>query len=94
MRLHPRLDANHNDIVNAYRAVGVFVQSLAAVGGGCPDLLCSYRGLWFVVEVKDGEKVPSKRRLTDDEQKWHVASHATVHVVNSVEEALQSLNTL
>jgi hypothetical protein len=45
------------------------------------------------MEVKDGQKVPSARKLTDAEQdffnKW---TGGLLVVVNSVEEALEVLN--
>lgn len=66
-----RTDANQARIVEALRASGCFVQSLAGVGKGCPDLAVSADGKWHMIEVKDGSKPPSQRRLTDDEIKWH-----------------------
>lgn len=56
-------DANHGEIVAALRAVGCTIVDLAAVGGGVPDLLVGYRGVNLLVEVKDGSRVPSERRL-------------------------------
>jgi len=94
MRTRPRLDANHNEIVDALRKAGAHVQSLASVGSGCPDILVSFREKWYVLEVKDGSKPPSKQRLTDDERSWHNASHAPVHIVNSAEQALKILASL
>jgi Holliday junction resolvase len=94
MRAHPRLDANHNDIVSALRAAGATVQSLASVGGGCPDLLVGFRGTWFCIEIKDGKNPLSKQRLTNDEQEWHNTAQAPVHIVNSVDKALQILASL
>lgn len=90
MRRAARVDANQGTIVAALRAAGCFVQSLAMVGQGCPDLLVGYRGKWFVMEVKDGAKAPSDRRLTQDEKKWHEQAFicARVHVVETVEQAL------
>ena len=88
MRRYPRLDANQPEIVDALRKVGASVQSLASVGSGVPDLLVGYRGAWFVMEVKDGAKPPSKQALTPDEKEWHESAGAVVHVVNSVERAL------
>lgn len=67
MRARPRIDANQPDIVKALRKMGAFVQSLAAVGDGCPDLLVGFRGKTYLIEVKDGDKPPSKRALTPAE---------------------------
>lgn len=94
MRARPRLDANHNDIVKALRAVGASVQSLASVGGGCPDILVGVRKVNAVFEIKDGTQSPSRRALTDDEKDWHAAWRGTVYVIESVEQALQVVASL
>lgn len=90
-RYRARTDGNHSDVVQALRAVGAKVQSLAAVGDGCPDLLVAFRGAWHVLEVKDGSKPPSHRRLTPAEEIWLMEFDeiAPVYVVNSIDEALE-----
>lgn len=70
MRRKPRIDGNHREIVDALEAVGASVQSLAAVGSGCPDLLAALRGRNFLFEIKDGSKPPSERTLTPDQKRW------------------------
>jgi hypothetical protein len=70
------------------------VTSLASVGNGCPDLLVGIRKVTTVMEVKDGEKPPSKRKLTEAEQDWHDAYRGSVYIVESVEQALAVLATL
>jgi len=72
-----RKDDNQDAIVEALEAAGCCIQSLAGVGRGCPDLLVATGNMnggsdWVVLEVKDGSKPPSGRKLTDDEIKWHV----------------------
>lgn len=91
MRLKPRVDRNQQQIVSALRQVGCTVQSLAALGKGVPDLLVARGGRNMLLEVKDGEAPPSKRKLTDDEREWHVRWNAPVFVVNSVPEALKAV---
>jgi hypothetical protein len=88
---YARVDANQAAIVSALRKIGAFVQSLAEIGKGCPDILVCFRGIWAVMEIKDGTKPPSARRLTPDEVKWHQAALqcGPVHVVESVEQAIQ-----
>ena len=83
-----RVDENQPEIVKALRQAGATVQSLAAVGKGCPDLLVAYRGQNYLVEVKDGNKPPSARQLTPDQQKWHSTWGSPVHVVKNTAEAL------
>lgn len=94
MRAKARVDRNHQEIVKALREVGCSVQSLAAVGKGVPDLLAARCGTNFLLEVKDGDKPPSGRKLTDDEQQWHHKWKGPVHVVNNVEEALKAVGCL
>lgn len=86
-----RVDQNHSAIVKGLRAVGASVQSIAAVGKGCPDLLVGFRGLNVVLEVKDGDRSPSRRKLTDDEGKWHEAWRGQVSTVYSLDDALQAI---
>ncbi|MGH9848075.1 MAG: hypothetical protein ACREEM_56040 [Blastocatellia bacterium] len=65
-----KTDANQSAIVAILRRAGATVQSLAALGKGCPDLLIGFQGRNFLAEVKDGSKRPSERRLTGDETRW------------------------
>lgn len=86
-----RIDDNHKSIVNGLRAVGAFVQSIAAVGRGCPDALISFRGTWYVAEIKDGDKSPSRRRLTEAEADWHSKAEAPVYIWENLEDALRTI---
>ena len=88
MRRRARTDSNHAEIVEALRRAGCTVQSLAAIGDGTPDLLVGYDGRNLLVEVKDGSKSPSRRRLTPDESTWHTAWAGQVAVASTVAEAL------
>ena len=88
MRKFARVDDNHAEIAAALRQAGCSVQSLASLGSGCPDLLVGRHNANFLLEVKDGRKSPSKRRLTPDEKDWHEAWRGQVCVVESVNDAL------
>ena len=71
MRRAAKVDANHGAIVEALLSVsGVTVHSLAGVGCGCPDLLVGAKGKSYLVEIKDGEKYPSRRMLTPEQRRW------------------------
>lgn len=89
-----RIDANQVAIVAALRQVGATVQILSAVGKGCPDLAVGHRGTNYLFEIKDGDKVRSKRKLTPDEQAWHDEWRGQVCVVESVEDALSQIGVL
>ena len=86
-----KVDANQREVVKALRKAGATVQHLHAVGAGCPDLLVGYKGGNHLVEVKDGHKPPSARKLTPDQVVWHRDWRGNAHVVKSVTEALAVL---
>jgi Holliday junction resolvase len=95
MRRAAKVDANQEQVVSALRAAGASVQSLAAIGKGCPDLLVGYQGYTMLMEVKDGAKPPSARRLTDDQVTWHGAWRGSaVAVVDGPEAALRMLRVI
>ena len=89
VRRAAKIDDNQREIVKALRKSGVEVLSLAAVGQGCPDLLCYRADTLFILEVKDGLKFRSKQKLTPHQTKF--AKRWPVQVVNSVESALQAV---
>lgn len=92
MRRAAKVDANHEAVVSALRSCGATVHSLAAVGDGCPDLLVGWRGMTLLVEVKDGSKPPSRRRLTQAQVDWHAAWRGgMVAIVESPEAVLALL---
>ena len=91
MRRAARSDANHGAIVQALLELGCTVQSLAAVGGGVPDLLIGWRGMCLLFEVKDGGKPPSERKLTPDQVRWHRDWRGQVAVVETVDDAIQAV---
>lgn len=91
MRKAAKIDDNQKAIVNVLRQMGASVQSLAATGKGCPDLLVGYHGINYLMEIKDGDKVLSKQKLTIDQEHWHSLWRGSVHVVKSVDEALKIL---
>jgi hypothetical protein len=95
MRYAARVDANHTEIVGALRAAGATVHSMAALGGGFPDLLVGHAGKTALIEVKDGAKIPSKRKLTPDQQDFHANwKGGTLAVVDSAEAALRVLKLM
>ena len=91
MRYANRIDANQNKIVDALRDAGAYVRIISQ-GDGIPDLLVGYKGYTILMEVKDGDKVPSARKLTEAEQKFfNEWEGGLLVVVNSVQEALETL---
>ena len=91
MRRAAKVDNNQTEIVAALRKIGATVQPLHAVGQGCPDILVGWRGMNTILEIKDGKKPPSARKLTEDQEKWHAAWRGQVTVVETVEQAIEAV---
>jgi hypothetical protein len=91
MRRAAKVDANQAEIIAALRKIGASVQPLHAVGAGCPDLAVGWRGMTSLLEIKDGSKPPSARKLTPDQVKWHAEWRGHVAVVETVEQAIEAV---
>jgi hypothetical protein len=96
VRRAAKVDENQSLIVKALRSTGAFVQPLHMVGQGCPDILVAYRGEWYLIEVKDGSKAPSQRKLTSDEEAWHgkASCHAPVFIAETIDDALHVIGAM
>jgi len=66
VRQNGRRDANHDEIVGLFEALGCSVLDVSGVSGAL-DLIVGAVGIDQRVEVKDGSKPPSERRLTEAE---------------------------
>ena len=91
MRRANRVDYNQSVIVESLRKAGAYVR-IVTMGDGVPDLLVGYKGFTLLLEVKDGDKPPSQRKLTEAEQKFFDEwTGGLLAVVESVEDALAIL---
>lgn len=89
MRIHGKVDSNHLQITKELRELGISTQSLADLGFGCPDLLCGFRGLNYLFEIKDGLLRPSAKKLTELELGWHQRWRGQVMRVESSDDILR-----
>lgn len=62
-----RRDANHKQIKKHAESLGFGVIDTADVAGGFCDLIFLLNGKVFFVEVKDGDKFDSQKKLTPKE---------------------------
>lgn len=88
MRRAAKVDENQSEIVKALRKLGASVADTSRMGQGFPDLVCGFRGNNYLIEVKNEKQPPSKRKLTDDEKRFHDGWCGSVHVVETVEQAI------
>jgi hypothetical protein len=93
LRQAAKVDRNQPEIVKALRKIGAGVLITSQLKKAF-DILVFYRYNTYVMEIKDGELPPSKKKLTDGEQecKEMIESHGCkYHIVESIEEAFKIL---
>jgi hypothetical protein len=61
------------------------------VGKGFPDIVIGYHGVNYLVEIKNGAKTKSQKKLTDDEIKFHQSWFGQIIVCECVEDVLRLL---
>jgi len=88
MRLAAKVDGNHTKIVRGLRQLGATVEDLSRVGHGCPDILVGCYGRNWLLEIKNPEQAPSKRKLTGDEPGWHERWRGQCAVVYTLDDAI------
>lgn len=87
-----RTDRNHAEIINALRKIpNLSVFSTHEVGKGFPDIVIGYKGVNYLIEIKDGNKPPSARKLTDAELQFHSNWKGQIKIVNNLDEVLKLL---
>ena len=84
-----RKDNNHNEIADAFRALGWSVLDLSAVGHGIPDILIGQRGCGaHMVEVKNARTQYGKQGLSRQQQRFKNMWGGDVHIVKTPDEAV------
>jgi len=94
MRRAAKVDSNHGVIRDAFRSMGCSVADTFQLGGGFPDMVVAISGVNVLVEVKDGDKPPSARRLTKDEQEFRDGWGGPYEIVETIEDAHRLVNEM
>ncbi len=68
--------------------MGASVADMASLGEGYPDCLVGMFGVTHCVEIKDGKKPPSKRKLTLEQETWRDNWRGDYSVVTTPQEAM------
>ena len=74
-----KVDRNQAEIVQLFRDLGASVAITSSAGDGFPDIVVQFRNParrnynieTVLVEIKDGELSPSRRKLTPDQETFH-----------------------
>lgn len=84
-RYGKHVDANQLEIVKALEAIGCTVKEI----GWPVDLLVGYHFHNFLIEVKDPNKPPSERKLSDEQVIFFNEWRGQKRKVETVDEAIQ-----
>jgi len=93
MRRASRVDTNQQSVILEAKKLGATVQPLHMVGQGCPDLIIGFRGHNLLVEIKDGTKPPSARKLTPQQKDWHQNWRGNVYVITHWMEVINLIKS-
>lgn len=88
-----KVDSNQQEIIAAFRRAGATVKPVHTVKKFV-DIVVGINGKNLLVEIKDGKKAPSKRKLTEGEQEFHEGWKGRVHIVESVDDVARMLSAI
>lgn len=93
MRKRGRVDSNQKQLVKELRGIGCSVAITSNLGSGFPDIVVGYRGVNYLLEIKDPNKPPSQRKLTQDEIEFQDKWKGQYSVIHTLEEFTQLCST-
>ena len=93
---HKKKDDNHKEISDEFIRLGAGIKDVSSLPDFV-DILVTYAGQTVAVEIKDGSKVPSARRLTPGEEKFrdywtqHGGKWACIETIEQANEMIKGL---
>jgi hypothetical protein len=88
-----RRDENHKDLLDAARRVGADVIDMASFECGF-DALMRFREKIYLVEIKNGKKPKSARKLTPSEAAIRLVWSSSYHVVKNLVELYEMFGVI
>jgi hypothetical protein len=92
-RYAKRRDENHKDMLDSARRIGADVIDMASFECGF-DALMRFRDKIYLVEIKNGRKCKSARKLTDSETQTRLVWMSSYHVVKNVVELYEMFGVI
>lgn len=85
-----KTDANHKQIINQLRKIpNISVFSTHTIGKGFPDIVIGYKGFNYLIEIKDGAKSKSQKKLTEAEEKFFFDWNGQVSIAENIDDILK-----
>tara|TARA_R110000803_G_C11935327_1_gene315893 strand:+ start:16 stop:303 length:288 start_codon:yes stop_codon:yes gene_type:complete len=82
-----RKDANHNEITDCFISLGWSVLDISQLKNAC-DAFVSKGSCTIAIEIKDGSKPPSQRKLSTGEEKFRENWKGNWALVESIEDVI------
>jgi hypothetical protein len=86
-----RVDGNQSEIVAALRQVGASVFITSDVGKGFTDLVVAWRGVNYLLEIKDPTQPLRNQKLTPAEAQFHARWQGPIEIVYTPDDALKAI---
>lgn len=87
MRRARRQDGNHGTLRSRFEAIGGTWEDIVPWRSGLPDAMLGLRGITELVEVKDPNQPPNKRKLRPEQERFRREWRGRpVRVVETFEE--------
>ncbi len=83
-----KIDVNQPEIVAAFRRLGWSVLIISQLKKCC-DIFVAKGGVTIAVEIKDGEKPPSARKLSEGEQDFKGNWLGRWELIESVDDVIE-----
>lgn len=93
MRRAAKVDANHAEIVGYFRKFGCSVLNISQLKN-CGDLVVAKNHKTAIIEVKDGSKPPSARKLTKGEETFSNGWQGLYIVVQDLSDVIAVVKAL
>jgi len=85
-----KTDSNHKEIMNQLRKIpNISVFSTHTIGKGFSDIVVGYKGLNYLIEIKDGKKSKSQKKLTEAEIKFHFDWYGQISIAENIDDILK-----
>ena len=94
IRRAAKIDDNQNELVALIRAMGVSVAITSAAHDGFTDLVMGFGGVTVLVEIKDGSKEPSRRKLTPPQKIFHGSFKGAITVIETEQQAIELVSRI
>jgi hypothetical protein len=86
MKRDARQDRNHNEVKDYFEDYGCSVLNIFQLKN-CADIIVAKNNITCIVEIKDGLKCPSQRKLSDGEIKFRDSWLGEWRLVETLEDA-------